>query len=134
MFSGVTWLLVDIFKTVNKFGRIVTKIDTKMRYGIIIRAVSQSYVSMVLSTCLNVYTLSWSGEDVSFITNIFALAGSIIMLYIPILAFNIIYKTSDLNNPEFQKRYKTFIVDLKTNNPNCYQFITIFLFRRALYA
>ena len=134
LFSCIIWVLVDIFRSFNTFWRIVTKVDIKMRYGIIIRAVSQSYVSMVLSTRLNVYTISWSGQDVSMISNLIALGGSIIMLYIPTNTFNIIYKTSDLNNPEFQKRYKTFIVDLKTSSPYWYQFITVFLFRRALYA
>ena len=88
-----------------------------MRYGIIIRAVSQSYVSMVLSTCLNVYTISWSGQNINVISNLIALGGAVIMLNIPLTAFNIIHKTSDLNNTEFQKRYKTFIADLRTKNP-----------------
>ena len=88
-----------------------------MRYGIIIRAVSQSYVSMVLSTCLNVYTISWSGQNISVTSNIIALGGAVVMLNIPVTSFNIIYRTSDLNNAEFQKRYKTFITDLRTKNP-----------------
>ena len=88
-----------------------------MRYGIIIRAVSQSYVSMVLSTCLNVYTISWSGQNVSVISNLIAFGGAVVMLYIPLTAFNIIFKTSNLNNTEFQKRFKTFIVDLRTKSP-----------------
>ena len=117
LLSGITWFFVDICRNLNKFGRIAIKIDTKMRYGIIIRAVSQSYVSMVLSTCLNVYTISWSGQNVNVISNLIALGGAVIMLNIPLAAFNIIHKTSDLNNTEFQKRYKTFIADLRTKNP-----------------
>ena len=117
LFSGITWLLVDLCRNANRFGKIATKIDTKMRYGIIIRAVSQSYVSMVLSTCLNVYTISWSGQNISVTSNIIALGGAVVMINIPVTAFNKIYKTPDLNNTEFQKRYKTFIADLKTKNP-----------------
>ena len=101
----------------NKFGKIIMKIDKKLRYGFIIRAVSQSYVSMVLSTALNVYTVSWAGGGVSVTSNLVALLMAVLMLYIPIISFSIIFKTSDLNDVEFQKRYKTFIVDLKTTCP-----------------
>lgn len=88
-----------------------------MRYGLIIRAVSQSYLSMVLSTVLNTYTLSWSGVGTSYISNFIALIAAVVMMYIPLIAFNIIFETSNLEDYEFQRRFKTFIIDLKTNNP-----------------
>ena len=114
--SGTIWLLDDLMQGVNKCGKIVVNIDTKIRYSITIKAVSQSYLSMVLSTALNVYTLTWIG-DVSVTNDMIALLWAVIMLYIPVISFNIMFKTSDLNNPKFRKRYKTFIIDLKTNNP-----------------
>lgn len=117
IFSAVTWLVMDITHGVGACGKVVGKIDIKMRYGIIIRAVSQSYVSMVLSTALNVYTISWGGDNVSPMSNIIALIGAVVMMYIPVLAFSTIHKSSNLQDPEFKKRYKTFIVDLKTASP-----------------
>lgn len=66
--------------------------------------------------------------------NFFALAGIISVIYIPVKCYNTIYCTADLNNEEFQKRFKTFITDLKTTDPLCFQFITVFFFRRAIYA
>ena len=93
------------------------KLDVKMRYSFIIRAVSTSYVSMVLSTTLNMYTIKWAGENISVMSNIIAMISACVMLYIPVIAFTIIYRTSDLKDPNFQKRYKTFIIDLKLDNP-----------------
>ena len=110
------------------------KIDVKLRYGFIIRAISQSYLSMVLSSALNVYKVSWDVKDMHVISNIIALTVAVVMVYIPINAFNILYTTNDLSDPVFKKRYKTFIVDLKTNSPLRFQFISVFFFRRALYA
>ena len=68
MFMCLSWLLMDLLHLSRKFGKILTKIDSKLRYGIIIRAISQSYLSLVLSTCLNVYTVSWKG-NVSMMSN-----------------------------------------------------------------
>ena len=110
------------------------KIDVKLRYGFIIRAISQSYLSMVLSSALNVYKVSWDVKDMHVISNIIALTVAVVMVYIPINAFNILYTTNNLNDPIFKKQYKTFIVDLKTNSPLQFQFISVFFFRRALYA
>ena len=115
--SCIVWIITDLFTDASKFGRIVMKIDRKLRYGFIIRAVSQSYVSMVLSTTLNVYTVSWIGRDVSVTSNLLALLVAVLMLYIPIISFSTIFRTTDLNDVEFQKRYKTFIVDLRTTCP-----------------
>ena len=110
------------------------KIDVKLRYGFIIRAVTTSYLSMVLSSALNVYKVSWNIEDMHLISNIIALTISVFMVYIPTATFNILYTTNDLKNPVFKKRFKTFIVDLKTNSPLRFQFISVFFFRRALFA
>ena len=91
MFSSITYLLNDLADRTGKIGKLINKIDSKMRYGIIIRALSQSYLSMVLSTVLNVYMISWSGEDVSISSNLVALFFAILMMYIPIVVFNVIY-------------------------------------------
>lgn len=56
------------------------------------------------------------------------------MLYIPILSFTTVAKTSNLQNPAFIQRFKTFIVDLRTTNPLCFHFMTVFFFRRAVFA
>ena len=56
------------------------------------------------------------------------------MLYIPVISFSVIYKTSSLKDEAFQKRFQTFIIDLRTNHPLCFHFISIFFFRRAVYA
>ena len=125
-------MTIDLLRN-NKVGRVVNKIDVKLRYGIVIRAVSQSYVSMVLSTALNVYTISWKGRNVNVLSNIIALIASVAMLYIPTIAYNILSKTMNINDTEFKKRYKTFIADLRTDSPLRYQFITVFFFRRAVY-
>ena len=71
---------------------------------------------MVLSTCLNVVGVSWSG-NVSFMSNLIALGAAIIMIYVPIIAFNIIHSTSNLEDLNFKRRFKTFIVDLRTTSP-----------------
>ena len=110
------------------------KVDLKLRYGFIIRAISQSYLSMVLSSALNAYKVSWDIDGIHVFSNIIALTVSVVMVYIPIKAFNILFTTNNLNDPVFKKRYKTFIVDLKTNSPLQFQFISVFFFRRALYA
>ena len=129
----VSWILVDLFLNIGRWGKIINKVDVKLRYGFIIRAVSQSYLSLVLSTALNVYMISWSG-NVSIISNLIAWSAAIMMLYIPIISFSTIFKTSDLKNEQFQKRFKTFIIDLRTDNPFRFHFTTIFYFRRAIYA
>ena len=67
-------------------------------------------------------------------SNIVSLIAAICMLYVPIIAYNILQRTSQLNDPEFQKRYKTFIMDLRIYHPLQFQFITVFFFRRAIYA
>ena len=89
---------------------------------------------MVLSSALNIYEVSWDIDDMHAFSNIIALTVSVIMIYIPINAFNILLTTNDLTDPVFKKRYKTFIVDLKTNSPLQFQFISVFFFRRALFA
>lgn len=109
-----------------------------------IRGVTQFYLSLSLSAILNVYTvssylltpvqLSWSGNNLSYAVNISAMLGMLAVLYIPIKAYNIIYRTADLNSEEFKKRYKTIISGLRTDNPLAYQFICVFFFRRAVYA
>ena len=43
-------------------------------------------------------------------------------------------ETGDLSNDEFQKRYKTIIIDLRTDSPLRFHFMTVFFFRRAIYA
>ena len=106
----------------------------KLRYGMIIRAISQSYLSLVLSTTLNTFKISWRGPSMSITSNMISLIAVVCMLYIPITAYNILQRTSQLNNPEFQKRYKTFIIDLRIDHPLQFQFITVFFFRRAIYA
>lgn len=113
---AISVIFFDLFGHIGKFGTLITKIDTKLRYGMIIRAISQSYLSLVLSTCLNVYTISWSG-NVSLMSNVISLSAAVVMMYIPIISFNIINRTANLNDLEFQKRYKTFIIDLRTTNP-----------------
>ena len=105
-----------------------------MRYGLIIRAISQSYVSLVLSTTLNVYKISWRSSNMNLASNIVSLIAAICMLYVPIIAYNILQRTPELSNLEFQKRYRTFIIDLRIGHPLQFQFITVFLFRRAIYA
>ena len=105
-----------------------------MRYGLIIRAISQSYVSLVLSTTLNVYKISWRSSNMNLTSNIVSLIAAICMLYVPIIAYNILQRTSQLNDPEFRKRYKTFVMDIRIYHPLKFQFITVFFFRRAIYA
>lgn len=133
LFMGISWILYDIASYSKKFGGIITKIDTKLRYGFIIRAVSQSYISLVLSTCLNVFTITWSG-NVSYVSNLIGLGAAVVMMYIPIIAFSTIYSATNLEDAEFKKRYKTFVIDLKTSSPICFHYSTIFFFRRAVYA
>lgn len=72
MFMGVSWLFFDLTAKMGKFGKAVISIDSRIRYRFIIRAISQSYVSLVLSASLNVYTISWSG-NVSITSNMIAL-------------------------------------------------------------
>ena len=60
--------------------------------------------------------------------------GMLFVMYIPIKSFEIVYRTGNLNSEEFKKRYKTIIAGLKTSGPLCFQFISIFYFRRAVYA
>ena len=48
--------------------------------------------------------------------------------------FNTIFKTTNLKDEEFQERYKIIINDLRTDSPFRYQYITVFYFRRAIYA
>ena len=133
IFMGISYILMDLLEGAYKIGKVFTKIDMKLRYGFIIRAISQSYVSLVVSTCLNVYVISWSG-DINYMSNLIALSVAIIMMYIPIISFTTIQSASNLNDPAFQKRLKTFIIDLRTTNPLCFHFATIFFFRRAIYA
>ena len=133
MMMCLSWLLMDLFEPSVKGGKLLTKIDTKLRYGIIIRAISQSYLSLVLSTCLNVYTISWSG-DVSYFSNIIALIAAVVMLYVPVISFGVVQSTATLNDATFQKRFKTFIIDLRVHSPLCFHFISVFFFRRAVYA
>ena len=52
----------------------------------------------------------------------------------PVLSYNIIFRTSDLEDEHFQDRYKTIINDMRTDNPLRFQFICVFYFRRAVYA
>ena len=62
------------------------------------------------------------------------MVGAILVGYIPVKVFETIFKTYDLNSSDFQIRYKTIIVDLRTDDPLRYQFTSVFLFRRVLYA
>ena len=131
----MSWILLDLLQHSHKFiSKVLIKLDIKIRYSFIIRAVSTSYVSMVLSTTLNMYTIKWAGENISVMSNIIAMISACVMLYIPVIAFTIIYRTPDLKDANFQKRYKTFIIDLKLDNPLWFQFIVVFLFRRALFS
>jgi len=57
-----------------------------------------------------------------------------LVVYIPVKSYNVIFKTQNLKGQEFQKRYRTLIMDIRIDNPLRYQFITVFLFRRVLYA
>jgi hypothetical protein len=66
--------------------------------------------------------------------NFCAILGMFATMYIPVKAYNIIFRTQDLNAEDFKKRYKTIISGLKTNGPLSYQFICVFFFRRALFA
>ena len=68
------------------------------------------------------------------LSNLSAMVGMFVIIWIPIKSFNIIYKCPDLNSREFKKRYKTIVAGLKTSAPLCYQFICVFYFRRAVYA
>ena len=56
------------------------------------------------------------------------------VLLIPVKWYNVIFATGNLNDPQFQRRYKTFISDLKTDDPLAFQFLSVFFFRRAVYA
>lgn len=131
--SAISFIIFDMFGEAKKVGGLITKIDTKLRYGFIIRGVSQSYLSMVVSSCLNVVSVSWSG-NVSFMSNLIALVSAVVMIYVPIISYNIIHKTPNLEDERFKQRFKTFVIDLKTSNPLWFQFIVVFFFRRAVYA
>ena len=133
MLMCLSWLIVDFFRPSDKFCKILVKIDTKLRYGMIIRAISQSYISLALSACLNAYTISWKG-NISVMNNIISLIVAVVMIYIPTFTYTIIQNTYNLNDAMFQKRFKIFIIDLKTDDPLCFHFTTVFLFRRAVYA
>ena len=52
----------------------------------------------------------------------------------PSLTFNIIFRTANLEDENFQDRYKTIINDMRLDNPLRFQFICVYLFRRAVYA
>jgi len=66
--------------------------------------------------------------------NITALFGTLLILYIPVKTFNIISKTWDLKDSDFQQRYRIIIMDLRTDSPLRFQFTSVFFFRRAIYA
>jgi hypothetical protein len=68
------------------------------------------------------------------VANFCAIIGMLATMYIPVKAYNIIFRTQDLNAEDFKKRYKTIISGLKTDGPLSYQFICVFFFRRALFA
>lgn len=70
----------------------------------------------------------------SYTVNIAAMIGMFATMYIPIKAYNIIFRTENLNSREFKRRYKTIISGLKTTGPLSFQFICVFFFRRAAYA
>lgn len=63
-----------------------------------------------------------------------ALIGTIVLIYIPIKSYNIIFQTQNLKSMEFQNRYRIIIMDMRTDNPLRFQFITVFFFRRVIYA
>ncbi|CAI2371721.1 unnamed protein product [Moneuplotes crassus] len=130
---GISFLLYDLFAE-SKIGKIVRMVDTKIRYGLLIRSVSQFYLSFFLCSVLNIYKISWSGVNVDYFNNACALIAMFTVLYIPIKSFNIVYKAGDLNSEEFKKRYKTIIAGLKISGPLCFQFISLFYFRRGVYA
>jgi hypothetical protein len=120
----------------------VTWLDHKLRYQVLIRAVAQSYLSLAVSTILNIYTvrttfkiqISWSFSNMDLSSNIPAVLGCLLIVYIPVKCYNILFRTCNPKNKEFQKRYKTIILDLRTDDPLRFQFITVFFFRRAIYA
>jgi len=60
--------------------------------------------------------------------------GVLLITYIPVKFYNIIFRTQNLKDKEFQKRYKTIIVGMRIDNPLRFQFITVFLYRRLIYA
>ncbi|CAI2365637.1 unnamed protein product [Moneuplotes crassus] len=130
---GISFILFDLWSE-SRIGKIVRMIDTKIRYGFLIRSVSQFYLSLFLCSVLNLYIISWSGTNVNYFNNFCALVGMFAVIYVPIKSFNIIYKAGDLNSKTFKKRYKTIISGLKTSGPMCFQFVSIFYFRRGVYA
>ena len=69
----------------------------------------------------------------NYTNNIIALLGVVFVGYLPVKFFNIVFKTANLRDKNFQKRYKTIIYDLRTDNPLRFQFMSVFLFRRILY-
>jgi hypothetical protein len=55
--------------------------------------------------------------------NLSTILAMLLVIYIPVKAFNIIYRTENLTSQEFKKRYKTIISGLKTTGPLSFQFI-----------
>ena len=70
----------------------------------------------------------------NYVNNIIALIGVVFVGFMPSLTFNIIFRTANLEDENFQDRYKTIINDMRLDNPLRFQFICVYLFRRAVYA
>mmetsp|Transcript_19371 Transcript_19371/g.22557 ORF Transcript_19371/g.22557 Transcript_19371/m.22557 type:complete len:109 (-) Transcript_19371:330-656(-) len=81
---GISFILFDLIGEWNKIGKLIRLMDYKIRYGMLIRGVTQSYLSLSLNAILSVYTISWSGEGVSYMMNLFALGGILAVIYIPV--------------------------------------------------
>jgi hypothetical protein len=67
--------------------------------------------------------ISWSGENISYTLNFITIVAMGLVVYIPVKAYNIIFRTENLSSEEFKKRYKTIISGLKITGPLSFQFI-----------
>ena len=81
-----------IFNLLSKsiIGFIVRTIDYKVRYMIIVRTISQTYLALSLSAILNLKTLGWSGSYGLWGLNAFGIMGVLLNIFIPIVTFNLI--------------------------------------------
>lgn len=87
----LSFIMMDLFEDATGIGKYIKKIDVKLRYGFIIRAVCQSYLSLVLSSSLNAFSVSWTG-NISVMSNMIAFIAVLVMMYIPTISYIIIQR------------------------------------------
>ena len=129
----IAWYMNRNYADKHKMCKIWEKLELRYRYAIVIRLLLLSYVSLLLSSTLNIYKMTFATTPTT-ISCFIAIAISIALIYLPIVIMNILQKHYDkLTRTKFRIQYGPIIDELDLSHPSKYMFYAIFLMRRIVF-